>query len=159
MTRWLDDAEKRTWRLYLYATRMVEAALDAQLRRDAGMPHSYYEVLVFLSAAADNRMRMGPLAAATMTSRSRLSHAVGRLEALGWVVREADEEDGRGTVAVLTDDGRAALVAAAPGHVEEVRRRIFDPLEPQQQHALAEACAAILRALGHDPDEIAARLD
>ena len=62
--------------------------LDRELQRDAGMPHAYYEILVRLSEAPDRRLRMSELAEATGSSRSRLSHAVARLEAAGWVRRE-----------------------------------------------------------------------
>lgn len=153
-TRWLDDDEKATWRLWIATTRLVEDALDRQMRSDSGMPHSYYEVLVRLSAATDRRMRMSELAETTLSSRSRLSHAVGKLEGLGWVRREACPEDRRGQVAVLTDAGFGALEQAAPGHVEEVRTRLFDALDAKQQAGLAEAFRAILDGLGADVDQI-----
>ena len=154
-TRWLDDDEKAMWRLWIATSRLVEDALDRQLRDDAGMPHSYYELLVRLSSRPDRRMRMSELAALTLSSRSRLSHAVGRLEELGWVRREDCAEDRRGQVAVLTDAGFQALDEAAPGHVEAVRTLLFDPLDAGQQTAMADACRDILAALGKDPAEIA----
>lgn len=157
--RWLQDDEKATWRLYLAATRLVEDALDRQLREDAGIPLSYYEILVRLSASPDRRMRMSDLADLTLSSRSRLSHAVAKLEAFGWVERLPCPEDKRGQLAVLTDDGFAALAEAAPGHVEAVRQRLFDPLTAQQQDQLADACRSIVAALGHDPDDVAAATD
>ncbi|GAA2708924.1 MarR family transcriptional regulator [Micromonospora olivasterospora] len=132
MTRWLDADEQHTWRAYLTATRALMETLDRELQRDAGMPHAYYEVLVRLSEAPGRRLRMSELADATGSSRSRLSHAATRLEASGWVRREACPTDRRGQVAVLTDAGFAALAAAAPGHVEGVRRHLFDALSPAQ---------------------------
>lgn len=154
MTRWLDDDEQAAWRLYLAATRLVEDALDRQLRQDAGIPHSYYEILARLSARPDRALRMSELAGLTLSSRSRLSHAVGRLEELGWVARTTCDTDRRGQVAVLTDDGFAALAAAAPGHVAEVRRRLFDPLRSEQVVQLAEICRTLLEAMGEDPDAL-----
>lgn len=159
MTRWLDDDEKATWRLYIAATRLVEDALDRQLREDSGMPHSYYEILVRLSAAPERSIPMSELAERTLSSRSRLSHAVGRLEELGWVTRQPDPDDGRRASAVLTEEGQAALADAAPGHVEEVRRRIFDPLTPEQTSALHDICSAMLRDLDEDPDSLASDTD
>lgn len=158
-TRWLNDEEKTTWRLWITATRLMEEKLDAQLREDAGMPHSYYEILVRLSASPDRAMRMRDLAEVTLSSRSRLSHAIGKLEGLGWVSREQCAEDGRGLIAVLTDEGFAALAEAAPGHVETVRTHLFDPLDPGQLEALTEACARMIAALGVDPTAVAATLD
>ena len=104
-------------------------------------------------------MRMTELANRTLSSKSRLSHAVAKLEALGWVQRAACATDKRGQVAVLTDEGMAALVEAAPGHVEEVRQRLFDPLTAEEQDVLARACRNILSAMGEDPDRIAADID
>lgn len=153
-TRWLDDDEKVMWRLWIATSRLVEDALDRQLRDDADMPHSYYELLVRLSSRPDRRMRMSELAALTLSSRSRLSHAVGKLEELGWVRREDCAEDRRGQVAVLTDAGFQALDEAAPGHVEAVRTLLFDPLDAGQQTAMADACRDILAALGEDPAQI-----
>ncbi|WP_204946194.1 MarR family winged helix-turn-helix transcriptional regulator [Micromonospora luteifusca] len=132
MTRWLDPDEQRTWRAYLAASRALMDTLDRELQRDAGMPHAYYELLVVLSESPGRRLRMSDLAEAAGSSRSRLSHAVARLEAAGWVRREECPTDRRGQIALLTDEGFATLAAAAPGHVEGVRRHLFDALSPAQ---------------------------
>jgi DNA-binding MarR family transcriptional regulator len=132
MTRWLDPDEQRTWRAWLTASRVLMDTLDRELQRDAGMPHAYYEILVQLSEAPGRQLRMSELAQAAGSSRSRLSHAVARLEAAGWVRREDCPTDRRGQIAVLTDEGFATLAAAAPGHVEGVRRHLFDALSPAQ---------------------------
>ncbi|NYH45820.1 DNA-binding MarR family transcriptional regulator [Micromonospora jinlongensis] len=132
MTRWLDPDEQRTWRAYLTATRVLMDTLDRELQREAGMPHAYYEILVQLSEAPGRQLRMSELAQAASSSRSRLSHAVARLEAAGWVRREECPTDRRGQIAVLTNEGFATLAAAAPGHVEGVRRHLFDALSPAQ---------------------------
>ncbi|SCF36417.1 transcriptional regulator, MarR family [Micromonospora purpureochromogenes] len=132
MTRWLDPDEQRTWRAFLTASRALMDTLDRDLQRDAGMPHAYYEILVRLSEAPGRQLRMSELADLTGSSRSRLSHAATRLEAAGWLRREDCPTDRRGQVAVLTDDGFAVLAAAAPGHVEGVRRHLFDALSPAQ---------------------------
>jgi DNA-binding MarR family transcriptional regulator len=89
-------------------------------------------VLVRLSEAEDDRLRMSELAEHTLFSRSRLSHAIARLEREGLVARMACETDRRGTFAALTPEGRRLLESAAPGHVTEVRERVFDRLTPDQ---------------------------
>lgn len=145
--RWLSDEEQKVWRDFSAATRMLQAHLEGQLQHEAGMPHTYYEVLVALSEAPDRRLRMSELADARKASRSRLSHAVARLEANGWVRRESCPTDKRGSWAVLTPEGFAALEEAAPGHVEAVRESLFDPLTPEQVKALGEISAAVLGRL------------
>lgn len=137
-TRWLDDDEQATWRAFLAATHLLMDRLDRELQAGAGMPHAYYEILVRLSEAPERTLRMSDLAERCHSSRSRLSHAVRRLEENGWVRREAVAADRRGAVAVLTQAGLAALEAAAPLHVEGVRRHLFDQLDPAQLEALAE---------------------
>jgi DNA-binding MarR family transcriptional regulator len=145
-TRWLSDEEQRTWRLFLQACESVFAATDAQLIRDSGLPHGYYEILVHLSEAPGRALRMTQLARASTYSKSRLSHAVTRLEERGWVQRRDCPTDRRGQIAELTDQGFAALVAAAPGHVEQVRRSLIDVLTPDQIKHLHEISAAIIAA-------------
>jgi DNA-binding MarR family transcriptional regulator len=146
-TRWLTEAEQRAWRAYLRATRRLDEAIDAQLRRDSDLPHTYYEILVRLSEAPDRTLRMTDLAGGTQSSPSRISHAVHRLEERGWLRREACAEDRRGQWAVLTDEGFAALAAAAPGHVEQVRRAVFEPLNDRQVAQLEAICNRIADAL------------
>ncbi|RIV39779.1 MarR family winged helix-turn-helix transcriptional regulator [Micromonospora radicis] len=143
MTRWLDPDEQHTWRAFLAASRALMDTLDRELQRDAGMPHAYYEILVRLSEAPERRLRMSELADTTGSSRSRLSHAVARLEAAGWVRREDCPTDRRGQLALLTDEGFATLAAAAPGHVEGVRRHLFDPLSPAQVDQLRRISEAL----------------
>ncbi|MDQ6873697.1 MAG: MarR family transcriptional regulator [Actinomycetota bacterium] len=141
--RWLSGDEQRVWRAFLEAHRLLADELEREMQRAAGMPHAYYEVLVRLSEADGRALRMSELAERSRSSRSRLSHAVGRLEEAGWVRRQACPTDARGAVAVLTDEGFAALEAAAPGHVEAVRRHLFDPLTPAQVSQLGDISRAV----------------
>jgi len=150
--RWLSEREQDIWRSFLSATLGLTDALARQLQRDAGMPHAYYEILVALSEAPDRTLRMSELAGVRNSSRSRLSHAVARLEAAGWVRRRDCPTDKRGSFAMLTDEGYAALDAAAPGHVTEVRERLFDQLTPEQVEQLGEISKAIQRGLGTPPE-------
>ena len=146
-TRWLDEEEQATWRAFVWSTHQLFDRLDRELQRDAGMPHTYYVILMTLSEAPDRRLRMSELADRTLSSRSRLSHAVSRLEESGWVRREDCETDRRGQLAVLTDEGFAALSAAAPGHVEGVRTHLFDQLTAVQQGQLRASGEAVLKHL------------
>src|SRR5918912_939942 len=145
--RWLSPDEQVAWRAWLYSTLLLQDRLDRELTRETGIPHAYYEILVALSESPDRMMRMSELADRCLSSRSRLSHAVSRLEERGWVRRQVCAEDGRWLLAVLTDDGFAALEAAAPVHVEGVRRHLFDQLSPEQVAAMREIGETLLRHL------------
>lgn len=147
--RWLDEGEQRIWRTFMLAMRLLFDHFDRELQRTSGMPMTYYEVLVRLSEAPGRSMRMSELADRAQNSRSRLSHAVARLEAAGWVRREQCPSDRRGAVAVLTTEGLVALEAAAPAHVESVRAGLFDPLSAGQVDALGRISAALLEHLAH----------
>lgn len=147
VTRWLDDREQRAWRAYLAGSRLLAARLERDLQRDAQMPHAYYEILVRLSETPGRRLRMSDLADASESSRSRLSHAVARLEDMGWVRRASCPTDRRGAFAELTDEGFAALVAAAPTHVEGVRTHLFDRLTPEQVDQLHDIFDAVQQGL------------
>lgn len=146
-TRWLTAEEQRAWRAYLAMTRLFFERIERQLQQDAGMPHAYYEILVRLSEAPERAMRMGELADRTRSSRSRLSHAVSRLEERGWIVRQDCETDRRGQLATLTDAGFAALSKAAPGHVAAVREHVIDRLSDEQLSQLGEICDVLLKGL------------
>jgi DNA-binding MarR family transcriptional regulator len=146
-TRWLDIEEQQAWRAWLYSTTLLQDRLERDLTHTAGVSTAYYEILVQLSEAPDRRMRMSQLADRCLASRSRLSHAVSRLEERGWVAREICAEDGRGQLAVLTDVGFAALETAAPIHVTSVRENLFDQLSPAQIDAMRDIGQTLLRHL------------
>lgn len=126
---------------------MLLDELDRQLQRDSGMPHGYYVILVRLSETEGRAMRMSELADATRSSRSRLSHAVARLEERGWVVREECETDRRGLLARLTDTGLKALTDAHPGHVATVREFVISQLGDEQLVQLGDIGEALVRRL------------
>jgi DNA-binding MarR family transcriptional regulator len=143
-TRWLTEEEQQAWRAFLTACQTLFTAIDAQLLRESGIPHGYYEILVRLSETPGRALRMTQLAEASTSSKSRLSHAVARLEERGWVKRSDCPTDRRGQIAQLTDEGFAALAAAAPGHVEQVRRSLIDQLTPGQIEQLREISEKIV---------------
>jgi DNA-binding MarR family transcriptional regulator len=143
--RWLSAQEMDAWLSLVRFVHLLPQQLDRQLREEAGISHVYYQILAMLSEAPDGRMRMSELARLTSTSTSRLSHAVAALEDRGWVVRTTCETDRRGQLAELTAAGRRMLEQTAPGHVAEVRRRVFDVLddgELAQLRALAAKLSA-----------------
>ncbi|GAA4167724.1 hypothetical protein GCM10022251_57410 [Phytohabitans flavus] len=122
----------------------LPSALDTQLQQDAHLTHFGYWVMAMLSEAPGRALRMTELAMLSNGSLSRLSHLVGRLEERGWVRRERTPEDGRGYVAVLTDDGYRKVVETAPGHADKVLSLVFDALTPEQVAQLDEISAIIL---------------
>ncbi|WP_448612821.1 MarR family winged helix-turn-helix transcriptional regulator [Modestobacter sp. URMC 112] len=141
--RWLTAEEQQTWLAVHAMVTWLPDAIDAQLQRDAGLSHFEYQVMAMLSMSSQHTRRMKEVAALANGSLTRLSRTVDRLDRHGWVTRRPDPEDGRSTLAVLTDAGWEKLVATAPGHVAEVRRLVFDPLTRTQVRQLQEIATRI----------------
>jgi DNA-binding MarR family transcriptional regulator len=134
--KWLNPREMKAWRSYIITSRRLLDALEQDLEdHDLSMPD--YEVLAQLSEAPGRQLRMSELAEIAMISKSRLSHRITVMEKAGWVRREACTEDKRGSWAVMTEKGYKAIVKAAPDHVNSVRNRFLDQLNPKDQETLA----------------------
>jgi DNA-binding MarR family transcriptional regulator len=151
-TRWLDDDEQRTWRGWLALNARLPAALNRQLQRDSDLSLQDFDVLVRLTDQGRERLRVSELAAELAWERSRLSHHLTRMAARGLVVREECEDDGRGAFVVLTPEGRRAIEAAAPEHVDAVRRLVFAELTPREAAALGRITRKLLGALEAEPE-------
>lgn len=142
--RWLDPQERELWLVLSLLAEDLQAGVDAQLRRDHRLTRFEYYVLVRLSESTDRTAAMSELAEMVNGSLSRLSHAVGRLETREWVVRRTGERDRRTSMLTLTDAGYDVLAAAAPSHVEEVRRLVFDRLPAESVPRLTELLRPLL---------------
>jgi DNA-binding MarR family transcriptional regulator len=134
---WLDDTEAKAWRGHLRMSWLLDAAIARDLARETGLSYPDYHVLAWLSEAPGRRMRMTDLAAGMRWSKSRLSHQIARMEARGLVSRAGCPSDARGTFAILTPKGFAAIEQAAPGHVASIRRHLLDVLTREQVESLA----------------------
>ncbi|MEJ5913880.1 MarR family winged helix-turn-helix transcriptional regulator [Pseudokineococcus sp. 1T1Z-3] len=137
--RWLDEREQGVWRSYLEGTQRLWEHLDDVLAAQGDVPLHEYDVLVHLSEAPEGALRMSELARLLVHSRSRLTHAVGRMEARGLVERRACPDDGRGVLCAVTPEGLAALDRNAPAHVASVRAALVDLLEPGELDVLGAA--------------------
>src|SRR6478736_804152 len=137
-TPWLSDAQVEDWKAVVALLTTLPAALDAQLKRDAGMNLYEYNVLVALSERPHGEIPMSDLARLTQSSPSRLEQA-------GWVTRGSCVAAGKRTSARLTAGGEDQLRRAAPGHVREVRRLVVDALGPDRMAALGDAALTVVR--------------
>jgi DNA-binding MarR family transcriptional regulator len=144
----LPADELETWAAFATVLEMLPTALDAQLQRDSGLTHFEFGVMFALADAADRTLRMSVLAAYSNSSLSRLSRAVSRLEAKQWVTRSPDPTDGRYTLATLSVEGVAKVEQATPGHVETVRRLVFEALTPTEARQLRDISRRVIAAIG-----------
>jgi DNA-binding MarR family transcriptional regulator len=143
MTEWLDDEEMRAWRGLVDVFADVHASLEAELVEGFGVTEGDYAVLVNLSEAPGRRMRMCDLAAELHLSPSGLTRRLDGLVRQGLVVREPSVEDRRVTLAVLSAAGLAVLEAAAPVHVDGVRRHFIGNLSRAQIRQVGAAFDAV----------------
>ena len=154
---WLNDREMAAWRSYVETNGDLSAALERDLA-EHGLTLGDYQVLVYLSEAEDDSMRMCDLADALQLSPSGLTRRLDGLVGTEHVTRRPSSLDGRVMMAVLTDAGRELLTRTAPHHVRSVRRHIFDHLTEEQVDAMAsifEAIAAGLAATGTSTSDVA----
>lgn len=144
--RWLTDEEMRAWLAYRRMHLLLSAQINRDLAREAGLSEADYDVLSNLTASEDRR-RLSELAARMQWSKSRLSHHITRMEQRGLVRREEVDGDARGSLVVLTPQGRRTIEEAAPGHVASVRRHLIDRLTAEQIKVLGEIGDAVLAPL------------
>jgi DNA-binding MarR family transcriptional regulator len=147
MTRWLDEGEQRAWRAYLRMYGQLAARLNRQLQADSGLSLADYEVLVLLTDVPEVCTRPFEMQRRLQWEQSRLSHHLTRMQRRGLIERRECDEDGRGALIVLTDAGRRAIEAAAPGHVEAVRSLFFDGLTRDQIEMLEKLATRVLDRL------------
>jgi DNA-binding MarR family transcriptional regulator len=148
--RWLDDREQCAWRTFLRMQGRLRARLNRQLQADSELSLADFEVLVHLTDTPEGRLRVLELARALDWEKSRTSHHLARMQRRGLVGRQECQDDARGAFVVLTPAGRRAIEAAAPRHVETVRRLFFDTLDAEQVDALAAISGQVLDRLERD---------
>jgi len=152
--RWLSDTEQESWKTFQLMQMQLNAALNRQLARDSGISLADYSVLVALTEERDGRMRAYELGGALGWEKSRLSHHVTRMANRGLVDRDGCPSDRRGAYVVVTEKGREAIRAAAPGHVDAVRARFVDLLTAEQLEAMGTIAGVVLRELAGECDPL-----
>lgn len=145
--KWLDDNQQQLWQDLLTIVIALPTLLDRQLTRDSGLLNFEYSVLARLSMSDEHTIRLSELAAVCNCTLPRLSKVMARFEQHAWVTRRPDPENGRFTLATLTDLGMKKVVDSAPAHVERVRQLVFDPLTRAQQLALRAPLAVAAQEL------------
>ena len=144
--RWLDETQQQAWRALLVLVNRGLPQIERSLK-EHGLLVVHYSILVALSSAPDDTMRLTELADAANLSPSRLTHRLKTMIERGHVEITADEQDGRGKNATLTRSGRRHLERVAPIHAEDVQRLVFDHLDADETAAFADALSKIAHTL------------
>ena len=132
------------WAALLQVHAALVPRIDRALQRAAGLPLSWYDVLLELAAAPGGRLTMGELAQRVVLSRTRVSRIVDELVAAGLVRREGNPDDGRSAFAVLTADGLARYRAAAPHYLASIEMEFAGGLTDGELGAVAAALHTVL---------------
>lgn len=141
---WLTDEEQRVWRSFLALSRSMATAIDRQLARDSALSGSEYEVLVLLSESTTGVVRSRDLLNELSWERSRLSHLLSRMAKRGLLERLPCSSDARGLDVRITPEGRRAIAAAAPGHLEMVRAALIDQLTQEEMEAVRSIAGKVV---------------
>ncbi|MEH1098989.1 MarR family winged helix-turn-helix transcriptional regulator [Micromonospora sp. CPCC 205561] len=152
MTESLDSARLAAWRAYIEASQRLYTQLEEDLRAESALSFADYHVLVLLSEAPGQRLRMGELASRLVFSPSRLTYQISAMRRRGLVARESCPDDRRGSEAVLTAAGLLALREAAPHHLRSVRAHLMDDLDDAEVACLTRIFERLGRRLRADRD-------
>lgn len=151
--RWLSDDEQAFWRLLLASRVKLMRVVENSLLDSSELSSPEYAVLVALSEANDQQLRLRELCVELGWDRSRTSHQITRMEKRDLVTKEKSPGDGRGVMVRLTETGTQRLERAVPDHVETVRRAVFDHLDPADMPAVRRFLEGILATNeGQTPD-------
>lgn len=151
----LTGTDEETWRSYLMAARLLFEELDRRLDSTAGISLPDYTLLARLRDAGEDGLRMSELAESAVFSRSRISHAISRLESQGWVERRSCPTDRRGSYAALTEKGMAKLDEAEPDHTEVIKQHMLGSIGADDAESFRRVTDQIGRSLGAKPGDSA----
>ena len=146
MAESLTDTEQRAWRTFIESSWALHTRLEDELRAQTGLSMNDYQVMVVLSEAPGRRLRMGELADRLVFSPSRVTYQINSMVKRGLVRKQSCPDDGRGQEAVLTDEGMAALRAAAPRHLVTVRDAFIDRLDPEELAVIQQVFEKVRKA-------------
>lgn len=149
--RWLTPNQERAWRRYRRMRTLLDLQLARDLRTDSALSEPDYDVLSTLSESPEGAWRARDFAARLRWSTSRLAHQIRRMEDRGLVSRSGSDDDGRGAVVALTEQGWSTLRAAAPQHVDSVRRNLIDVLTESDIKALDRIAGKVVAHLERSP--------
>jgi DNA-binding MarR family transcriptional regulator len=126
----------------------VRAGVAELLDGELGILPEEADLLLRLSEAPEQRLRMADVSRALRLSKSGVTRLVDRLAERGLVVRAACPSDRRVVYAGLTDEGRRAAAAAGPALAAGLARQLAGRLSPEELDLLT----ASLRRLTDTPE-------
>jgi DNA-binding MarR family transcriptional regulator len=127
------------------AQQILIAELDTRLK-PYGVTFSRYEALVLLTFARHGALPLSKIGERLQVHATSVTNVVDRLEAAGLVRREPNPRDGRGTLAVITEDGRR-VAREATAELNEARFGLH-ALAPEQLDVIFATLRTVRREAG-----------
>jgi DNA-binding MarR family transcriptional regulator len=145
----LDESGLAAWEAFILAHAAVMGRIDRDVSRQDVVSLTWYDVLVALANAPQQRLRLNELAERVVMSRSGLTRLIDRIEEAGLIRREPAPGDRRGAYAVLTREGAEAQRAAWPSYAAGIDRHFSRYLNEDEKSILVQALGRVYReALG-----------
>lgn len=110
------------WRAFLEVHAVLTRGLDTALQKEAGIPLTWYDVLVHVDEAAGGCIRLRELEERVLVHQSTVSRLAVRLEQAGLLVRTTPANDRRSVEVHLTAAGAHRLRQARAVAIQEIRR-------------------------------------
>ncbi|WP_085066982.1 MarR family winged helix-turn-helix transcriptional regulator [Catenuloplanes japonicus] len=151
MTGGLSAEELGAYFALMEVGSLLQYAVDAHLRAEGDLSYVQFQILARLADAPEGRLRMTDLADGVVYSRSGLTYQAGLLEKRELITRSSSPDDERSVIVSVTDGGRALVARVLPGHVDDVRRLLFDPMADGDLAAISEVLGRIRRHMRSTP--------
>ncbi len=148
----LDSAQNSLWKLFLTAhTRLVDR-VEQDFKQAELPPFEWYDVLIALKQAPEQRLRLSELAEVLLVNRTNVTRLADRLEAAGLIQRKTCKDDRRGAYAVLTKAGLEMQQKMWTVYAHSIAQYFGRHLTEKDTIAFTKTLSAILAALDEDSE-------
>jgi DNA-binding MarR family transcriptional regulator len=144
-----SDPRLEAWRLFITLHAKIIEIIDADIQAAGGIPLQHYDVLIELFEAEGKQLRMYDLARRVALSRSSITRFVDQLAQQEFLTRRTDPEDRRGSYAVLTEAGEAALRESWPAYREAIERHFGSFLNDAEAALIVQGLGRIHAAINN----------
>jgi DNA-binding MarR family transcriptional regulator len=153
--RALDPQQLGAYFVLTEAVSLLQYHVEQQLRAEGGLSYVQFQLLARL-ADAHGPLTMTQLADGVVYSRSGLTYQADLLEKAGLIARGPSPDDDRATLVTITGNGLALVDRVLPGHVQVIRRLLFDPLSGDDLHHLGDIMTRVRDHMRAQPPRSAA---
>jgi DNA-binding MarR family transcriptional regulator len=151
-----DPQQLGAYFVLMEAVSLLQHHVELHLRSEGGLSYVQFQLLARL-ADAHGQLTMTQLADGVVYSRSGLTYQAGLLEEAGLITRGPSSDDERATLVAITETGRALFGRVLPGHIQVIRRLLFDPLSGDDLHHLGDIMTRVRDHMRAQPPRSAPR--